>query len=222
MNSLQEKLFEARDPGYQQFQAKLIPNLASDTIIGVRTPQLRRMAKALDDPEAFRSAVPHTYFEENQIHAFSLEEEKDLEKLIDGIDSFLPFVDNWATCDQLRPKAFAKNREALLPHIRRWIASGHVYTIRFGIGMLLSHYLDGEFREEYLELVAEVRNEDHYVKMMVAWFFATALAKQYDATVPYITAYRLDSWVHNKAIQKSVESYRIPMERKVFLKRYRI
>lgn len=219
---LNEQLFSLRDPDYQKFQAKLIPNINSDSIIGVRTPELRKLAKQIGDREGFLKALPHTYFEENQLHAFILNDEKDFEKAIADIEAFLPFIDNWATCDQLRPRVFAKNREALLPYIRRWLDSGHVYTIRFGMEMLMCHYLDDHFDLEYPELVASATHEDYYVRMMAAWYFATALAKQYEAVLPYITEQRLEKWTHNKAIQKAVESFRITQEQKAFLKQYRI
>lgn len=215
-----QKLFELQDPEYQAFQAKLIPNIAPATIIGVRTPDLRRLAKDVD--ASFRMNLPHRYFEENQLHAFSLESMKDFDCVLREVEAFLPYVDNWATCDQLRPKVFAKHKEALLPHIRRWLDSSHVYTIRFGMGMLMCHYLEDSFDPEYPARVAAVQHEDYYVRMMQAWYFATALAKQYEAVLPYITDQRLEKWTHNKTIQKAVESYRITPEQKEFLKQYRI
>lgn len=220
--SLTERLFSLQDEQYQKFQAKLIPNLDPDSIIGVRTPELRKLAKQMPDKDVFLSSQPHTYFEENQLHALLLNEEKIFSKVIAGVEVFLPFVDNWATCDQLRPKVFAKNREVLLPHILCWLDSDQVYTIRFAMEMLMCHYLDDDFDSEYPAIVASVTHEDYYVRMMVAWYFATALAKQYDAVLPYITECRLDKWTHNKAIQKAVESYRITLEQKDFLKQYRI
>lgn len=215
-----ETLFSLQDPSYQAFQAKLIPNIDPGTIIGVRTPELRRLAKQAD--EAFRANVPHRYFEENQIHAFSLESEKDFRKVIEEVEAFLPFLDNWATCDQLRPKIFAKHKTELLPHIRRWLKSEHPYTVRFAMEMLMCHYLDDAFESEYPGLVMESVTEHYYVRMMAAWYFATALAKQYEVTLPYITEFRLDPWVHNKAIQKALESYRITPEQKAYLKRFRL
>ncbi len=215
-----ETLFSLRDEGYQAFQQKLIPNIDPATIIGVRTPELRAMAKTADD--TFLSKLPHTYFEENQIHALALGSIKDFRKAVQETDRFLPFVDNWATCDQLRPRIFAKHREELLPHIREWLCSGHVYTIRFGMEMLMCHYLDDGFEPEFPQLVASVQHEDYYVRMMQAWYFATALAKQYDAVLPYITERRMEKWVHNKTIQKAVESCRITQEQKTQLRRCRI
>lgn len=220
--SLLDALYALQDVKYRQMQIKLIPNIAPDTIIGVRTPELRRMAKELEDGESFLQKLPHRYFEENQVHSFLLERGKDFAKTVSQVESFLPYVDNWATCDQLHPKVFGKHRQELLPCICRWIGSDAPYTIRFGIGMLMSHYLDADFDPAYPELVAAVHNENYYVKMMAAWYFATALAKQYAAVLPFFTEYRLEKWTHNKAIQKAVESYRLTLEQKDFLRQYRI
>lgn len=221
-NTLLETLFSLQDRKYQQMQQRLIPNIDPDTIIGVRTPELRRIAKEIEDADSVLENLPHHYFEENQIHSFLLERGKDFERTVFEVEKFLPYVDNWATCDQLSPKVFKKHRQELLPYIDRWIASEHPYTIRFGIGMLMAHFLDDDFQPAYPEMVASVRNEDYYVKMMAAWYFATALAKQYEAVFPYISEYRLEKWTHNKAIQKAVESYRITAEQKETLKKYRI
>ena len=220
-----EQLYDAllahREEAYRQMQVRLIPNIASDTILGVRTPVLRNLAKELEDGERFLQNLPHRWFEENQIHSFLLEREKNFATAIARVEAFLPYVDNWATCDQLRPKCFGRHRQELLPYIRRWIASGEAYTVRFGIGMLMVHYLDDAFDPAYLELAAAVHSEEYYVRMMVAWYFATALAKQYDAALTYISGYRLDKWVHNKAIQKAVESHRVSPEQKSVLVQYR-
>lgn len=221
-NTLLETLFSLQDRKYQQMQQRLIPNIDPDTIIGVRTPELRRIAKEIEDVNSVLENLPHHYFEENQIHSFLLERGKDFEHTVFEVEKFLPYMDNWATCDQLSPKVFKKHRQELLPYIDRWIASEHPYTIRFGIGMLMAHFLDDDFQPAYPEMVASVRNEDYYVKMMAAWYFATALAKQYEAVFPYISEYRLEKWTHNKAIQKAVESYRITAEQKETLKKYRI
>lgn len=220
--TLPEELFSLRDEGFQRFQVRLIPNIDPQRIIGVRTPALRKIAKQMPEKENYLKALPHDYFEEDQIHALILGEEKNFKKAITEVDAFLPHIDNWATCDQLRPKVFAKHREELLPHIRRWLDSGHVYTIRFGIEMLMYHFLDDAFDPEYPQLVASAKHSDYYVRMMVAWYFATALAKRYDAVLPFITEYHLEKWTHNKAIQKAIESYRITQEQKVFLRQYRI
>lgn len=220
--ALQKTLFSLQDEKYRQMQIRLIPNIDSDTIIGVRTPQLRQLAKEMEDAETFIRNLPHRYFEENQVHSFVLERGKDFNTVIADVEAFLPYVNNWATCDQLSPKVFKKHRRELLPYIRRWIVSDQPYTIRFGIGMLMSHYLDEDFDPAYPEMVASIRRENYYVKMMVAWYFATALAKQYEGVLPYITSYRLEKWTHNKAVQKAVESYRITPEQKEILKQYRI
>ncbi|MBQ8238406.1 MAG: DNA alkylation repair protein [Oscillospiraceae bacterium] len=215
-----QMLFPLQDLQYRDFQRKLIPGLNPDRIIGIRTPDLRRMAKELTLEDL--GPLPHRYFEENQLHAFILAREKDFDAVIRETDRFLPYVDNWATCDQLSPKCFCRHRAELLPHICRWLASGHSYTVRFGIKMLMDHFLEKDFLPEYPQWVAGVRSGDYYVRMMQAWYFATALAKQYDAVFPFISEHRLDEWVHNKTIQKAMESYRIPLENKEILKRYRI
>ena len=214
-----------RDADYALLQAKIIPTVAADRIIGVRTPALRAFAKALykdRDKEDFLSCTPHQYFDENQLHAFVISLEKDFDKCIAEVDAFLPFIDNWATCDQLSPKAFKREPEKLLQYIQSWIKSDQTYTVRFAIGMLMQHFLDERFEAGYADMVAEVRSEEYYINMMIAWYFATALAKQYERTVPYLEGRRLDGWVHNKAIQKSVESYRITDEQKAYLKTLKV
>lgn len=219
-----EMLLPYRDDAYRDFQAKLVPNIAPDTMLGVRTPQLRAIAKALcqsADRDAFLRDLPHRYYEENLIHMFVLSAERDFDACVRGVEAFLPHMDCWPVSDQATPKAFRKNRQRLLPCVEKWIASDHVYTARFGIRMLMNEFLDADFRAEYLDLAASNPGEDYYLKMMVAWFFATALAKQYDATVPYFEARRLDSWVHNKAIQKAIESYRVTDAHKEYLKTLR-
>lgn len=221
-DQLSDVLFKNQDEAYRQMQVRLLPNIAPDTIIGVRTPVLRSIAKEMEDRYHFLKALPHSCFEENQIHCFLLEREKDFGFVISEIERFLPYVDNWATCDQLRPRCFRKNRTALLPYIRKWIASEEPYTIRFGIGMLMVHFLDDDFDKTLLELPAGVHSEEYYVRMMIAWFFATALAKQYADALPYITAHRLDQWTHNKTIQKAIESDRVTPEHKKELVGYRL
>lgn len=216
-----ERLNTLRDPAYAEFQRKLIPTVAPESIVGVRTPELRKLAKELiqtGEAEAFVNQLPHRYFDENQLHAFILSEDKDFERCLSRVSSFLPYVDNWATCDQMSPKAFKKHRAELLPVIEIWLHSDHVYTVRFAVGMLMEHFLDGDFDPRYLEWVSAVRSGEYYVNMMVAWYFATALAKQYDAALPYIKDHRLPLWTHNKAIQKAAESYRVPPEHKAELK----
>ena len=220
-----KELFGLRDIPYRDFQAKLIPTVDPDTMIGVRTPDLRKCAKKLiRDPEIgeFLHALPHRYFDENQLHAFLLSEMKDYDRCLEEINRFLPYVDNWATCDQMSPRVFKKHKEELLESIKGWLDSQETYTVRFAIGMLMQHYLDEDFDLSYPERVAAVRSEEYYVNMMIAWYFATALAKQYEAVIPYIVEHRLELWTHNKAIQKSVESNRIPEERKIYLKSLKI
>lgn len=221
MELILQKLQELSDLGYRDFQAKLMPTVAKETIIGVRTPAMRALAKELKGTELasnFLKELPHQYFDENQLHAFLINELKDYDECLQELERFLPYVDNWATCDQLSPKVLKKQPEATLEAIRKWMASEHVYTIRFGMEMLMSFYLDAWFKPEYLVWVAADRNDEYYVKMMVAWFFATALAKQYEATVPYLEQRLLPEWSHKKAIQKACESYRITKEQKEYLR----
>lgn len=215
------ELYEKQDAAYRDFQAKLIPSIKDGSMIGVRTPDLRKMAKRLanhPDIDSFLETLPHTFFDENQLHAFLLSERKDFAQCMDGLIHFLPFVDNWATCDQLSPKVFRKHRPELLPYIREWLASDQTYVIRFGIGMLMEHFLDDDFDLQYPEMVAVIRSEEYYVNMMIAWYFATALAKQYQAALPFLENGRLAPWTHNKTIQKAVESLRITPEQKRYLK----
>lgn len=217
-----ERLFSLRDEKYAAFQRPLLPNLAPESIIGVRTPALRLLAKELRgsaEAEAFLAALPHRYFEENQLHAFLVAQEKDYRRCIERLECFLPFVDNWATCDQLSPRVLGRHRAELLPEVRRWMASGHEYTCRFGIGMLMRYFLEPDtFSEEYLRWVAAIDREEYYVRMMQAWFFATALAKQWSAAEPYMHDGRLPDWVRRKAIQKAIESFRIPPAHKSHLR----
>ena len=223
--SIRETLLSLRDEKFAAFQARLIPNVAPERIIGVRTPALRKLAKTLrgsGEAEEFLKALPHDFFEENNLHAFLLCEMKDFDACVQAVEDFLPYVDNWATCDQMSPGVFRKNKQALLPYIRCWIASERCYTRRFGTGMLMSHFLDEDFREEYLRLVSDKRSEEYYVNMMIAWYFATALAKQYEAALPYLENRRLDPWVHNKTIQKAVESFRVSDEHKACLRALKI
>ena len=219
------ELFRMQDKDYAQLQVKILPTVAADRIIGVRTPALRTFAKSLykdKDTDTFLACAPHQYFDEDQLHAFVISLEKDFDKCIAEVEDFLPFIDNWATCDQLSPKAFKKEPEKLLPCIRSWIKSGKTYTVRFAIGMLMQHFLDERFDTKYADMVAEVRSEEYYVNMMIAWYFATALAKQYESVLPYLQEKRLADWTHNKAIQKSVESFRITPEQKEYLKTLKV
>ncbi len=225
MTEIKERLFELRDEKYKEFQVKLIPTVDPETVIGVRTPELRKLAKELskrDDIDAFLDALPHYHFDENQLHAFILSGMKDYDRCMSGVCAFLPYVDNWATCDQMSPKVFRKNKDDLLVHIKEWLQSGETYIIRFAAGMLMEHFLDDDFDISYPEMVAAIESGEYYVNMMRAWYFATALAKQYDSIIPFIEAKRLDKWTHNKAIQKSVESYRITPEQKTYLKSLKI
>ena len=222
---IRKELFSLQDVQYRDFQAGLIPGVPPESMIGVRTPALRSLAKQLAKREeigSFLQELPHRYFDENQLHAFILSELKDYVRCMDGVCRFLPFVDNWATCDQLSPKVFRKHRPELLVHIREWLSSDQPYTVRFATGMLMEHFLDEDFDPAYPEMVARICSEEYYVNMMIAWYFATALAKQYEAVLPYLETRQLGRWTHNKTIQKAVESYRIPDERKAVLKSLRI
>ena len=220
-DDIRKKLKNLQDAGYRSMQVTIIPNIDPDTIIGVRTPALRQFAKELskrDDISSFLEDLPHKFFEENQLHAFILSGMKDAVKCIELVDAFLPYVDNWATCDQMSPKIFRKNKELLLEYVEKWIESDHTYIRRFAVGMLMEHFLDEDFKTSYLTKVSKIRSDEYYVNMMTAWYFATALAKQYDAALPVLEKQKLDKWTHNKTIQKAVESYRITPEQKEYLK----
>ena len=219
-----DRLLEVKDDQYKEFQAKLVPNISPELIIGVRTPEMRRIAKEVyagEEWEEFIKELPHKYYEENLVHFFIIAMIKDFDICVKKVEEFLPYVDCWPVSDQATPKSFKKNHERLLPYIKKWIASDHVYTARFGIRMLMNEYLGDDFKKEYLKLVASKKGDDYYLKMMVAWYFATALAKQYDEAVKYIEGRKLDEWVHKKAIQKAVESYRVTDEHKEYLKSFR-
>ena len=225
MQEIVDLLFSKQDIKYRDFQAPLFPGVEKDRFIGVRTPDLKKLAKELFGSEAankFIETLPHRYFDENQLHAFIISLIKDYETCLKEVDRFLPYVDNWGTCDQLSPKAFSKHKEELIVPIKKWLKSKHTYTIRFAIGMLMQHYLDESFREEYMKLVASIKSEEYYVNMMIAWYFATALAKQWGSAIKYIEDKCLDSWAHNKTIQKAVESYRISDEQKTYLKSLKV
>ena len=222
---VQKRLLEMRDDEYREFNSRLLPTVWKENIIGVRIPTLRKFAKELSKApgcDAFLKALPHTYFEENCLHGFIIETVKDFDKVISLLDEFLQFVDNWATCDCMSPKALGKNPEKLHEKALEWINSGNTYTVRFGVGVLMKYFLDCRFSEDDLSIAANIRSEEYYVRMMVAWYFATALAKQYDSALPYITERRLDVWTHNKTIQKASESYRIDSEKKALLKTFKI
>ena len=222
---IQKELFRLQDVQYRDFQAKLIPNIPPEAMIGVRTPALRSLAKQLarqEETREFLCLLPHRYFDENQLHAFILSGMKDYDRCIAGVNAFLPYVDNWATCDQMSPKVFKKHKTELLSEIEKWLRSDKTYTVRFAIGMLMEHFLGEDFDISYPETVAAIRSEEYYVRMMAAWYFATALAKRYDEVLPFIERKKLDPWTHNKAIGKSIESYRITDEQKNYLRSLKI
>lgn len=224
MEEIQKHLFELQDMAYRDFHSRLMPDTDKETVIGIRVPVLRKYAKSIagtELSEKFIKELPHHYYEENNLHMMLITRIKDYDRCISEIERFLPYIDNWATCDFPAPKCFENHKEELLPVIKRWIASGETYTIRYGIGMLMRLYLDADFDPEYVKLVAEVKSDEYYVNMMIAWYMATALAKQWDAVIPYIEEHRMSDWVHRKTIQKAVESYRITDEQKRYLKGYR-
>ena len=222
---LYRKLYDLQDLKYRDMQIKIIPTINPESVIGVRTPELKSMAKDIlkdGNYKDFLKELPHRYFEENQLQAFILSGIKELKECLEGLEKFLPYVDNWATCDQMSPKIFKKHKDVLLTHIKEWIKSEKTYTVRFGVGMLMEHFLDDDYDPGYPAMVAEIRSEEYYVNMMIAWYFATALAKQYDSILPFIEEKRLDAWTHNKAIQKSLESRRITEEHKLYLKSLKV
>lgn len=220
MENITDKLFSLQDKKYQEMQYKIIPNIDNSTIIGVRTPELRKLAKEIvkEDYKSFLEELPHKYFEENQLHAFIISEIKDYDECINYINKFLPYIDNWETCDTLIPKVFKKNTDKLIIEVKKWIKSKEPYTIRYSVGTLMRFYLNDEFKEEYLNIVSKIKSNEYYVNMMIAWYYATALAKQYDSTIKYIESNKLDTWVHNKTIQKAIESYRITDKQKEYLR----
>lgn len=225
VESIRTQLFALQDLKYQAFHSRLMPTVPPETVIGVRVPALRKLARQLagtQQAEVFLHSLPHAYYEENNLHAFLLEFIREYPAALAATEEFLPYLNNWATCDSFCPKVFAGHKAELLEPVRRWLASDRPYTVRYGIGMLMRHYLDEAFRPEYLAWVAGVRSEEYYVNMMRAWYFATALAKQPEQTMPWLTEYRLDEWTHNKTIQKAVESYRIAPEQKQTLRALRI
>ena len=219
-----ERLIACGDEQYREFQSKLVSNVPKETILGVRTPDMRRIAREIrgtEEAEAFLMELPHRYFEENLVHFFLVAMIRDFNECIQAVERFLPYVDCWPVCDQSTPKVFAKNHEKLLSWIQKWISSDHVYTARFGIRMLMNEFLGEDFKPEYLAWVAGVQGEDYYIRMMVAWYFATALAKRYDESVVYIEERRLSPWTHKKAIQKAIESFRVSDAHKKYLKTLR-
>ena len=224
LTKLQKQLFELQDLKYRDFHSTVMPETDKETVIGIRTPVLRKFAKEFagtSEAEAFLRQLPHRFYEENNLHMMLITGIKDYEKCMEEIQRFLPCIDNWATCDYPAPKCFARHKDQVLEEAKRWISSGETYVIRYGIGMLMRLFLDEDFSSEYLEMAAAVQSQEYYVNMMIAWYFATALAKQWDATVPYIEQHKLSDWVHRKTVQKAVESYRITPEQKEYLKGFR-
>ena len=222
---LYRKLYDLQDLKYRDMQIKIIPTVEPESVIGVRPPELKSIAKDIlkdGNYKGFLEELPHRYFEENQLHAFIISGIKDLNECMEDLETFLPYVDNWATCDQMSPKIFKKHKDVLFSHIKEWVNSEKKYAVRFGVGMLMEHFLDDDFDPLYPELVAKLRSEEYYVNMMIAWYFATALAKQYESILPFIEEKRLDDWTHNKAIQKSVESRRITEEQKRYLRSLKV
>lgn len=225
MTEIQKQLFAMQDLDYKAFHSKIMPTIDPKNIIGIRTPILRKFANDFaktQDAQSFIAKLPHTYYEENNLHAFVLEKIMDFDTAVELTENFLPYIDNWATCDMFLPKVFKKNKDKILPYAKKWIKSEHTYTVRYGIGILMSLFLDDDFNRQYVETVADIRSEEYYVNMMIAWYFATAIAKQYDTAVKYLEEKRLDKWVHNKTIQKAVESYRVPAKTKEYLKTLKI
>lgn len=221
---VRKELIKLADDKMAEFSRKLNPAIEPNTILGIKTPLLRDVARELlksGNYTDFLNDLPHKYFEENQVHGFVISLIKDFDECIIELEKFLPYIDNWATCDQTSPKVFKKNKDKLLPYIHKWIKSNEPYTVRFAVNMLMNHFLDDDFKSEYLDIVASVKSEHYYVQMVVAWYFATALAKQYDNAVKIIEQNKLDKWVHNKTIQKAVESYRVTPEHKEFLKSFK-
>ncbi len=223
MTDLHQILSDMRDEGYASFQSRLTPGIATELFIGIRIPVLRTFAKeyiTTAESQDFLQTLPHRYYDENMLHGLLISIVKDYNECMALTEAFLPYIDNWAVCDIMSPKVFGKHKQHLLPNIRKWCSSSHTYTCRFGLGMLMRHFLDKDFKPEYHEIAASIKSEEYYVRMMVAWYFATALAKQWDRTITYITKHRLGEWVHNKTIRKACESYRITPEQKDFLRRF--
>ena len=225
IRDVRKRLFEMQDTGYRDFHARLIPTVEKEKIIGIRTPILRKFAKEFgktEESELFLKVLPHQYYEENNLHGLLIEQIRDYDKCLEELERFLPFIDNWATCDIIALRTVKNHLDIFIQEVCRWIASDHPYIVRFGIGMLMRYYLDEQFKPEYPKKVAEVKSDEYYVNMMRAWYFATALAKQYDQIIPYLEEKRLDTWTHNKTIQKAIESYRITPEQKIYLRTLRV
>lgn len=225
ITNVQTRLFELQDLKYRDFHAKLMPTVNKEKIIGVRTPALRVFAKKYgktDEAKEYLQILPHQYYEENNLHGLLIEQIKDYDTCLEELERFLPYIDNWATCDMLAVKVVKNHLDTFIDEVYRWMESDHAYTIRFGISMLMRYYLEDAFQMEYPEKVAQIRSEEYYVNMMCAWYFATALAKQYDKILPFIEKQKLDVWTHNKTIQKAIESYRITPEQKEYLRGLKI
>ena len=225
MTELQQELFALQDETYREFHSKLMPDINKEAVIGIRIPVLRRFAgEFAKKPEAreFLQQLPHQYYEENNLHMMLITAEKDYGKCLEEVERFVPYIDNWATCDMIALRTVKNHLDIFIQEVCRWIASDHPYIVRFGIGMLMRYYLDEQFKPEYPKKVAEVKSDEYYVNMMRAWYFATALAKQYDQIIPYLEEKRLDTWTHNKTIQKAIESYRITPEQKIYLRTLRV
>ena len=223
--TVQKELFVLQDLKYRDFHAKLIPSVDKEKVIGIRTPALRAYAKKFgkkEEAKQFLEILPHQYYEENNLHGLLIEQMKEYEKCVEELERFLPYIDNWATCDMIALRTVKNHLDIFIQEVCRWIASDHPYIVRFGIGMLMRYYLDEQFKPEYPKKVAEVKSDEYYVNMMRAWYFATALAKQYDQIIPYLEDKRLDTWTHNKTIQKAIESYRITPEQKIYLRTLRV
>jgi len=217
---VRRELFDLQDEKYRDFHKKLVPTIDEERIIGIRVPELRKYAKAFpaQDKDAYLDSLPHRYIEENNLHAFIISGMKDFDEAMRRTEEFLPYIDNWATCDSFMPKVFKKHPDAVYEKVKQWLESERTYTVRYALVTLLNNFLDEEFRPEMLGLAANIRSEEYYINMAAAWYFSVALVKQYDAALPYITEHRLDRWTHNKAIQKAIESYRISDETKVYLR----
>lgn len=225
MTDIREKLLSLKDEEYKLFQCKLMPTVDPDRVIGVRSPEIRKLSKELwrmENAKDFMHCLPHFYYDENNLHACFIEKIKDFDECISELDRFLPFVDNWATCDMMNPKVLKNNPQKLSKKAFEWMKSEHTYTVRYGIGVLMRHFLDDNFDLKYLQKVAEIRSDEYYINMMIAWYFATALAKQYEAVLPFLKLRKLDTWTHNKAVQKAIESYRITDEQKVYLRTLKV
>lgn len=225
MRNIEKTLYELQDVNYRELQRRTIPNILPETIIGVRVPVLRKLAKDIfscGEKEEFLATLPHKYHEENVIHMMLISMEKDFDTCVKELDIFLPYADNWAVTDQTVPKGFKNHHKELLPVIERWLSSDHTYTARYAINMYMREFLKDDFDISYVELISRKRGDDYYLKMMIAWYFAEALVTQYDKVIPYIENKKLEKWTHNKAIQKSIESYRITDEQKKYLRTLKI